>query len=193
MIDWVHPGLVLILGAVLVPFLRGRAKRVYLIALPATALVCCLLSTEGTFGNFSVLGYELVFGRVDRLSLIFSYVFSIMAVVGFVYALHVEDDGQHMAALVYAGAALGVTFAGDFLTLFLFWELLAFSSVILIWSKRTKRATGAGFRYLLVHVAGGLCLLTGIGIHSSSTLRCRPSAPGSPTPTPKRRSPGRFS
>ena len=35
MIDWIHPGLVLILGAVLVPFLRGRAKRVYLIALPS--------------------------------------------------------------------------------------------------------------------------------------------------------------
>jgi multicomponent Na+:H+ antiporter subunit D len=80
MIDWVHPGWVLILGAILVPFLKGRAKRVYLIALPSAALVCCLLSSEGTFGNLSVLGYELVFGRVDRLSLIFSYVFSIMAV-----------------------------------------------------------------------------------------------------------------
>jgi multicomponent Na+:H+ antiporter subunit D len=98
MIDWVHPGLVLILGAVLVPFLNGRAKKAYLIVLPTAALICCLLSSEGTFGNLSVLGYELVFGRVDRLSLIFSYVFSIMAVVGFVYALHVEDDGQHMAA-----------------------------------------------------------------------------------------------
>ena len=168
-VEWIHPGLVLILGAVLVPFLNGRAKKVYLIVLPSAALICCLLSTEGTFGNLSVLGYELVFGRVDRLSLIFSYVFSIMAVVGFVYALHVEDDGQHMAALVYAGAALGVTFAGDFLTLFLFWEVLAFSSVFLVWLKRSKRATGAGFRYLLVHVAGGLCLLTGIGIHLSQT------------------------
>jgi multicomponent Na+:H+ antiporter subunit D len=74
-----------------------------------------------------------------------------------------------MAALVYAGAALGVTFAGDFLTLFLFWEVLAFSSVILIWSKRTKQSAGAGFRYLLVHVAGGLCLLAGIGIHLAQT------------------------
>ncbi len=75
MIDWVHPGLVLILGAVLVPFLRGRAKRVYLIALPATALICCLLSTEGTFGNLSVLGYELVFGRVDRVSALWSVLY----------------------------------------------------------------------------------------------------------------------
>jgi len=169
MIDWIHPGLVLILGAVLVPFLTGKAKRAYLIALPGVALVCCLLSAEGTFGSLSILGYDLVFGRVDRLSLIFSYVFSILAVVGFIYALHVKDDGQHVAALIYAGAALGVTFAGDLLTLFLFWEVLAFSSVFLVWSKRTEAATWAGFRYLLVHVAGGLCLLTGIGLHLATT------------------------
>jgi multicomponent Na+:H+ antiporter subunit D len=169
MIDWVHPGLVLIFGAVLVPFLKGGFKRAYLIILPSVALLCCILSSEGSFGNLSVLGYELVFGRVDRLSLIFSYVFSIMAVVGFVYALHVEDDGQHMAALVYAGSALGVTFAGDLLTLFLFWETLAFSSVFLVWLKRSDEATGAGFRYLMVHVAGGLCLLAGIGLHLANT------------------------
>jgi len=168
-VEWIHPGLVLIFGAVLVPFLKGRAKKVYLIALPGAALVCCLLSSEGTFGAISVLGFDLVFGRVDRLSLIFSYVFSIMAVVGCVYALHVKDDGQHVAALVYAGAALGVTFAGDLLTLFLFWEVLAFSSVFLVWSKRSKAASAAGFRYLLVHVAGGLCLLAGICFHLATT------------------------
>jgi multicomponent Na+:H+ antiporter subunit D len=168
-VEWVHPGLVLILGAAVVPFLRGTAKRVYLIVLPAAALVGCLLSTEGTYGCLSVVGFDLVFGRVDRLSLIFSYVFSIMAVVGCVYALHVKDDGQHVAALVYAGAALGVTFAGDLLTLFLFWEVLAFSSVFLVWSKRTDAATASGFRYLLVHVAGGLCLLAGVCFHLATT------------------------
>ena len=168
-VEWLHPGMVLIFGAVLVPFLNGRAKRVYLIALPGAAMVCCVLSNEGTFGVISALGVDLVFGRVDRLSLIFSYVFSIMAVVGCVYALHVKDDGQHVAALVYAGAALGVTFAGDFLTLFLFWEVLAFSSVFLVWSKRSEAASAAGFRYLLVHVAGGLCLLAGICLHLATT------------------------
>jgi multicomponent Na+:H+ antiporter subunit D len=169
MIDWIHPGLVLIFGAALVPLFKGRAKRVYLIVLPGAALISCLLSSEGSFGNLSVLGYDLVFGRVDRLSLIFSYVFSIMAVVGFVYALHVKDDGQHIAALVYAGSALGVTFAGDLLTLFLFWELLAFSSVFLVWLQRSDEATGSGFRYLMVHIAGGLCLLAGIGLHLANT------------------------
>ena len=103
------------------------------------------------------------------LSLVFSYVFSLMAVIGIIYALHVKDNVQHVAALVYVGSALGVTFAGDFLTLFIFWEFMAFSSVFLVWSSKTQNAINAGFRYLLVHIFGGLCLLGGIIIHSADT------------------------
>ena len=87
-----------------------------------------------------------------------------MAFVGMVYALHVDDDAQHMSALTYAGAALGVTFAGDLITLFLFWELMAISSTLLIWTRRNRSAIAAGYRYLLVHVFGGLLLLAGIAI-----------------------------
>ena len=110
-----------------------------------------------------------MFGRVDQLSLVFSYVFSIMAFVGMVYALHVEDDAQHMAALTYAGAALGVTFAGDLITLAVFWELMAISSTLLVWTSRNRSAAAAGFRYLLVHVFGGLLLLAGIVMHVAET------------------------
>src|SRR6202035_887610 len=112
---WVHPGLLLILGAWLVPFLKGRLKRLAMLILPATALIDCLLMKPGTYGAVSFLGQDLVFGRVDRLSLVFSYVFSLMALLSMIYALHVEDDSQHVSALTYAGSALGVTFAGDFL------------------------------------------------------------------------------
>ena len=110
--EWIHPGLLLILGAWVLPLLRGSVKRVVMIALPATALIICWQTTPGTHGVVNILGQELMFGRVDGLSLIFSYVFSLMALLGMVFALHVQDDSQHVAALTYAGAALGVTFAG---------------------------------------------------------------------------------
>src|SRR5207249_9621760 len=125
----------------------------------ATALIDCLLMTPGTHGVASFLGQDVVFGRVDRLSLIFSYVFSLMGFLGMVYALHVEDDSQHVAALTYIGGALGVTFAGDFLYLSIFWELMAISSSLLVLLRRETAAVGAGFRYLLVHIFGGLLLL----------------------------------
>ena len=99
-------------------------------------LVDCLLLQPGTYGVVRFLGQDLVFGRVDRLSLVFAYVFALMALVGMVYALHVKDDAQHVAALTYAGSALGITFAGDFLSLFLFWELMAVSAALLVWLRR---------------------------------------------------------
>jgi multicomponent Na+:H+ antiporter subunit D len=168
-VDWVHPGFVLILGAWLVPFLRGTTKRAFLVALPAAALIDCFLMRPGTYGVVRALGQEVVFGRVDALSLIFCYVFALMALVGMIYALHVEDDAQHMAALTYAGSALGATLAGDFLSLFLFSELMAVSAALIVWLRRTPESGAAGFRYLLVHVFGGLCLLGGIVLHWSQT------------------------
>jgi multicomponent Na+:H+ antiporter subunit D len=73
---------------------------------------------------------------------------------------------------MYAGGALGVTFAGDFFSLYIFWELLAISSTFLILARRTKASQRAAFRYILVHVFGGLCLLAGIimYIHDSGTI-----------------------
>ena len=168
-IEWIHPGLILILGAFVLPFFGGRIKRVAMVVLPAAAVVDCLLMTPGTHSVVSFLGQELVFGRVDSLSLIFSYVFSIMALLGMIYALHVKEDSQHVASLVYAGGALGVTFAGDFLSLYVFWELLAISSVLLVFLRREQSAVEAGFRYLLVHVFGGLLLLAGIALHWAQT------------------------
>ena len=174
------PGLVLIAGAWLVPLLNGRVKRVAMLLLPATAFAVCVYlgmafsatANEGqalTYGKVTFLDQQLVFGRVDQLSLVFSYVFSLMAFVGMVYALHVDDDLQHMSALTYAGAALGVTFAGDLITLAVFWELMAISSTFLIWTRHNRSAVSAGFRYLLVHVFGGLVLLAGIAIYVAET------------------------
>jgi multicomponent Na+:H+ antiporter subunit D len=168
-LDWVHPGLILILGAWILPFLKGTLKRGYMVVLPAAALVDCLLQEPGTYGVVRFLGQEVVFGRVDRLSLVFSYVFALLALIGMIYALHVEDDVQHVTALVYAGGALGATFAGDFLTLFLFSELMAVSAALLVWLRRKPEAVAAGYRYLLFHIFGGLCLLGGIVLLWSRT------------------------
>ena len=168
-IEWVHPGLILIIGAWIIPLLKGRIRSAAMLILPAAAVIDCFLMTPGTYGVTNFLGQDLVFGRVDRLSLVFSYVFSIMSFIGMVYALHVEDNSQHVAALTYVGGALGVTFAGDFLSLYIFWELMAISSSLLVLLRREASAVAAGYRYLLVHIFGGLLLLAGILLHWSAT------------------------
>jgi multicomponent Na+:H+ antiporter subunit D len=100
--------------------------------------------------------------EVDKLSIVFLHVFTLMAFIGAVYGLHVEDRWQHVAGLLYVGGSLGVTLAGDYLTLFTFWELMAFSSAFLVFLRRKPESLRAGFRYLLVHTLGGLILMGGI-------------------------------
>ncbi|TIP63247.1 MAG: Na+/H+ antiporter subunit D, partial [Mesorhizobium sp.] len=68
-----------------------------------------------------------------------------------------------------AGSALGVVFAGDYLTLFLFWEAMAFASAYLVFAQRGEQAIRAAFRYLMVHITGGVALLGGVILHGLAT------------------------
>ena len=159
----IHPTTWFLMGAVLLPLLnkREKLKKTVLIGIPIIAFTLIHWLPD-SFGQVSYLGFDLVFGRVDQLTRVFLHVFTIMAVIGCIYGLHVKETGQHIAAFLYVGGSLGVTLCGDYLTLFIFWELMAFASTFLVWYRKKRRSIEAGFRYLLVHTAGGLVLLAGI-------------------------------
>lgn len=164
-----HPSILFIAGAFLIPLLWGKVQKAYLLIIPAIAFLICIGASQGTYGVYNFLGHEIIFAKIDKLSLVFSYVFTIMAFIGMMYGLHVKDVGQHMAAYFYIGSALGVTFAGDYFTLFIFWEIMAFASAYLVFAQRDDAAVKAGFRYILVHIAGGVFLLGGIILHYAET------------------------
>ncbi len=159
---WLHPTLILLAGALLLRLVPAGFKKAWLLLVPAAAFARVLMLTPGTFGEVPFLDWTLTFGRVDKLSLVFGYIMALTCTLNTLYGLQVKEDAQHAAAWTYAAGSLGAIFAGDFLTLFLFWELMAFSSVFLIWFRREPESLAAGFRYLLVHTAGGLALLAGI-------------------------------
>ncbi|WP_067560975.1 Na(+)/H(+) antiporter subunit D [Halofilum ochraceum] len=169
MIDFIHPSLVLIAGSLLLAVLKGRARQVWQIALPAFVLLIILGLEPGLYGQLQLGALELVPGRVDKLALVFAYVFGIILIIGNIYALHVEDRVQHVAAMVYASGALGVVLAGDLVSLYVFWELMVISSVWLIWQRRTDVSWRAGMRYMLVHAFGGMLLLAGLLAHYQAT------------------------
>ncbi|MFH1029494.1 MAG: Na(+)/H(+) antiporter subunit D [Pseudomonadota bacterium] len=166
---WFHPSLVLLTGALLVPLLRGRARNVLLLVVPTLAFLLVMSSHSGVYGVVRFLDWDLTFGRVDRLSQVFGYIMTLMCILGSLYALHVKDPLEHAAAWTYVAGSLGVIYAGDYLVLLLFWEMMAFSSVFLIWLRRDRESPGAGFRYLLVHVAGGVLLLGGVILRYHAT------------------------
>ena len=120
-----------------------------------------------------LMGMDLKPIHIDRLSLLFGYLFHIAALISVIYSLHVKDKMQQVAAMLYAGSALGAVFAGDLLTLFVFWEMLAVTSVFLIWARRSDMAYHAGMRYLMTQVISGMLLLVGVILyyqHQSSLM-----------------------
>jgi len=159
----------MILGALPAFWLRGRVKGTWMLLVPVVSFAYLLTLPHGQLLTIPFMGIDLQLARVDRLSLIFGYIFHLVAFISNLYAWHVEDRSQNVAGLIYAGAAVGAVFAGDLFTLFVFWELLTISASFLILARGTERALASGFRYFMVHVAGGLCLLAGILLHVHAT------------------------
>jgi multicomponent Na+:H+ antiporter subunit D len=180
----VPPFVLFFVGAIAVGLTEGVLRKAILLAVPVVGGLALWFGVEpGVHVQIELLGYTLTPYRADQLSLLFGYLFHLAAFLGFVYALHLgdarpegsvaEDVGetdvagnrragvQHVAAMLYAGSALGAVFAGDFITLFVFWELLALTSVFLVWARDSPGSFATGFRYLVIHVLSGVLLLSG--------------------------------
>lgn len=167
-----HPALILIIGALILPFIRGPFRKPFLMLVPILTFinVVYLGFSPDIYGEVSFLDWQLVFGRIDSLSNIFAFIMALMAIIGTMYGLHVKDGWQHMAAWFYVAGSLGTIYSGDYLSLFLFWEMMAFASTFLVWfNKDDADAPAAGFRYLLVHTFGGLLLLMGFVLRYQAT------------------------
>ncbi len=173
-----HPALILLVGALFVPLFKGSWRNAWTILLPVLALVNVFaLPSPGegvewkgwTVDALPWLGEPLTFLRVDGLSKAFGIIFSLNAIAAFVFAFYVKQSGQHVAALLYIGAALGAVFAGDLISLYVFWELMAVASTFVILARKTAKAKGAAFRYVLVHLFGGLLFLAGLAMTVAAT------------------------
>ncbi|MDC1295728.1 Na(+)/H(+) antiporter subunit D [Myxococcota bacterium] len=155
------PGLLLVIAAVPVSMLPHKISQVAMLMLPVIGLAHLIGMPEEFRHTIELFDFTLEVTRIDRLSYVFGIVFHIAAFIGVLYAAHQRDRLQAASALIYAGAAIAAVFAGDLITLFVWWELTAVSSVFLIWASRTESALAAGLRYLIIQVLSGLLLLAG--------------------------------
>lgn len=164
------PFVLYFIAAFLIVASRGTARKIILLATPVIAALHIGLNIDtGILSTYSLLNFELTLMRTDKLSILFAYLFCLASFIATIFALHVNDTKQEIAGLVYAGSALGAVFAGDLITLFIFWELLAISSVVFIWARGTERAIDAGMRYLIFQVMSGVFLLAGALLHYHTT------------------------
>ena len=169
MTESLNPALILILGGALLPLLPEAIRRWSTLVLPVVATTVLLTMPFGESGQLQVFGLTLVTLRLDSLSFVFALIFHIAAFLTALYAWHLRDTVQQVAALIYGGAAIGAVLAGDLITLFVFWELTALSSVFLILASGTERAFRASMRYLIVQIGSGVLLLAGAVIQVRAT------------------------
>jgi multicomponent Na+:H+ antiporter subunit D len=165
-----HPALVMLAGAVVVTLLPARIRPWAFLVAPVLVLVQLMVWLEpGDSWELQWLSLSLVPLAVDELSRVWAVIFTLVAIGGGVFALHLTDRVQQAAALVYGGSALGVVLAGDWLTVIVFWEIMAVSSMLLILHGGRPASHAASMRYLFVHVAGGSLMLGGILWHVGET------------------------
>lgn len=164
-----NPALILIIGGLLLPLFHEIPRKVVMLLLPPASFALLLWLPMGNSGGLEFFGIEMETLRIDRLSFIFAVIFHIAALLCVIYALHLKDTLQHVATLVYAGSAIGAVLAGDLVTLMLYWELTALSSVFLIWARRTEHSYHVGMRYLIIQVGSGVILISGIAIRYVTT------------------------
>ena len=160
----ITPGIFMIIAAVFVPYLPHHIRQIF--TLGAIALSAfCLSAGVGVHWSIIVLGQELILHHADNLTLPFGIIFHIAAALNVIYGWHEKKAMEHTAGLAYAGAAIAAVHAGDLITLFIWWEATAITSVFLILASGTEKANKAAMRYLLVQVASGVMLLAGASLY----------------------------
>ena len=164
----IPPGLIMILAGLALPFLRGNLRTLALLAAPVLALIAVWSVPSGISLTYDYLGYELILVKADALSRLFATIFCIMGFGGALFALNQRRTTELASAFVYAGSAVGVTFCGDLISLFVFWEIMAVASTIVVWCGGDD-ARKAGIRYASIHFLGGVLLMAGIAGEISAT------------------------
>jgi multicomponent Na+:H+ antiporter subunit D len=157
-----HPGLVLIAGAALVAVLRGAPRAAAALVVPVVALALVWQTGDGVRWQGEFMGYDVTPFAADKLSRLFATIFALMAFGGVLFGLNQASRLELPAALLYAGSAIGVVFAGDLITVFAFWEAMAIGSTLVVWSAGTPASYRASMRYLMIHLLGGTLLLAGV-------------------------------
>jgi len=160
--EFFPPACLMILGALLIPRVGGRLRDALVLGLPLVTLAMIWITPLGDNVRVPFLDYHLLPVSPSATSRVFATIFALMAFVGGLFALRQASRLELCAGFAYAGSAIGVAFAGDLITLFVYWELMAIGSTLVIWAARTEASYRASFRYLLVHLAGGVILMSGI-------------------------------
>jgi proton-translocating NADH-quinone oxidoreductase chain N len=107
---------------------------------------------------------------VDAVSVYMAVIFTMVGAVVFLYSIFYVDPAEKLSERYYAlmlimiGCIIGAAFAGDLLTLFIFWEASAAGSAFLMLYRRTPRSVHATMRYLVMIIIASAFIIYGLSI-----------------------------
>lgn len=165
------PAFAMIIGALLIGVSRPALRPLIALLTPLVTLYLIWQVGDGVQQTVGFLGYQVELVEGSAVRRLFATIFAIMAFGGAIFALKQSKWWELSAALLYASGAIGVSFAGDLIVMFLFWEFMALFSTIVVWCGGTQAARNAGIRYAIVHLTGGIILkigIEGLMIHTGS-------------------------
>ncbi len=164
-----HPAILLVVAAIVVRVAARPVGDLVMVLAPVVVLGQVIALGVDTSLTAEVLIFELTWLRADALSRPFALIFAVVAIAAGIYGIRIQRRAERMAVLIAIAAGIGVVYAGDLLTFFLFWEVKAIATTFVILARRTHGAERAGMRYLFVHIVGGKLLLAGVLLHYGTT------------------------
>ncbi len=116
---------------------------------------------------FSFLDGLGLFFKIDPLGMVFGLVSSTLWVFATIYSIgymaHEHDQRSYFVFFVLScSAAMGVAFAGNLFTLYIFYEYLAICTYPLVVHSGTEESVKAGIKYISYSLAGGALILLSI-------------------------------
>ncbi|HEY9148962.1 MAG TPA: proton-conducting transporter membrane subunit, partial [Gammaproteobacteria bacterium] len=170
------PALIMIAAAIAIGPARGHLRTALVLLAPLLTFWAVWQVPDGVQDTVRFLSYEIEPVEGGPLRRLFATVFALMAFVGGLYAFRLARWYELAAAYAYAAGAIGVSFAGDLITLFLYWELMALFSTVVVWCGGTPAARAAGIRYAIMHLLGGVVLKVGIEgvVVGTGSIQIRP-------------------
>ena len=162
MINFTHPSLFLLLG-IIFTFVPYFNKKVVLLSFALISFLLSLFLNYEASIDLNFLSFQLQLYRVDFISKTFVIIFTLITLIASIYAINQKSILELRSAYLYVSAAIGAVLSGDLISLFVFWELMAIGSTLVILSNTSnKLSESSGLRYLLIHLLGGVILMVGI-------------------------------
>lgn len=123
----------------------------------------------GTLWEIDYLHLTIAPLEMRPVAQLFGSIFAFMAGLAGLFALNRDNVWELPAAYAYVGGALGIVFSGDWISLLVYWEIMAVASTVVIWAGGQADSWRASMRYLFVHLLGGVFLMAGIVGHVATT------------------------